>query len=979
MNIQKMVCVGLCMAQMLLATPYKIDMKKDPNGYTYASVEGDPTALRIYTLKNGLTVYLSANPIQTKISTFVAVRTGSAYDPKDNTGLAHYLEHLLFKGTNNIATLDWSKESPMLEKISDAFERHKAEQDPERKKQIYAEIDSLSQEAAKYGIGREFDKSNAVLGGQRMNAHTYYDETVYKSIIPSNQLENWLYLERERFNALVLRFFHTELEIVYEEFNRSQDNSYRNQFFTALKLLCPVHPYGTQTTIGEGEHLKNPSMQAIHAYFNRYYVPSNMAVIMSGDLDYDKTIQLVDKYFGNMASKALQRPVLPVEKPLASVQTAEVFAQDDESVLMGFRLPGMGSKEQIYLQIIDRILSSNAGLLSLNVMQKQKALSAYSFTMPLRDYTFQFLQGAPKEGQTLEEVKDLLLTQLDKIKKGEFEDWLITAIAREYKINFLSQTKRNGWEDSEGRVELFFSHFINELNWQEQIGFAERMAKVSKAELVKFAQKYYANNYVLVYKRKGEQEVLRLDKPKITPVALNTDQQSAWYKDFVQRPNMGDLSPEFIDFKTRLHTDTLKEGVRFVFQADKSPQGKELFRLNYVFEQTKAHDKRIPLAFGYAAYLGTKKYSAEQFKKELYKLGLDVNFYAREHHSVVTLSGLSENFQKGVQILEDFLQNATVNQEAWQEYVKDILKARKNNLENKDAIAQALQAWVHYGMSSPFRDNLSNAELAALKPEELCGIIHNLVSYPHTIVYQGSSKEKVQALLASQVQKEPSVKPLPEAKKYQEQSYNKPKVFVAPYDMVQVILTWHAKDKDYNNLKDAAFVSLFNEYVGSWVFGEIREARSLAYTARLSFEKPSDTTKMAKIFGYVGTQADKLAQATQAMQDLFTQGIPNDVDNFERAKQKVIKTIQAERKQEEEIFSYYQTMKRQGIDHDIRQDIYEHIQNISLADFQKYFAQKVSKNTFVLGVLGDKNRLDEKTLQALGEVEHLDIKQLFNY
>jgi len=218
--------------------------EKDANGFSYEAVTNDPTGLRLYTLDNGLKVYLSKNIDEPKIQTYIAVRAGSNYDPKESTGLAHYLEHMVFKGTSKIGSVDWEKEKTYLDKISQLYEKHRAEQDPDKKLAIYKEIDKVSLEASNYAVANEYDKMTSSLGASGTNAHTWFEETVYHNKIPANELDKWLSLEQERFSELVLRLFHTELEAVFEEFNRGQDNDFRKSYAAMLEGLFPNHHYG---------------------------------------------------------------------------------------------------------------------------------------------------------------------------------------------------------------------------------------------------------------------------------------------------------------------------------------------------------------------------------------------------------------------------------------------------------------------------------------------------------------------------------------------------------------------------------------------------------------------------------------------------------------------------------------------------------------------------------------------------------------
>ncbi|MFK7749776.1 MAG: M16 family metallopeptidase, partial [Kordia sp.] len=306
-------------------TAVETTQQKDANGFSYAAVSNDPTGLRLYTLENGLKVYLSKNTDEPKIQTYIAVRAGSNYDPKESTGLAHYLEHMLFKGTDEIGTLNWEKEKVELDKISALYEAHRAENDPEKKKKLFREIDSVSLVASNYSIANEYDKMTSSLGTTGSNAHTWFEETIYKGKIPSNELDKWLTLENERFSKLVLRLFHTELEAVYEEFNISQDSDYRKGFFAMMEGLFPNHPYGQQRTIGISEHLKNPSLVDINNYFDKYYVPNNMAIVLVGDIDFEETIQKINNTFGKMEKKEVTHPTLPKEKPITAPIETEVF------------------------------------------------------------------------------------------------------------------------------------------------------------------------------------------------------------------------------------------------------------------------------------------------------------------------------------------------------------------------------------------------------------------------------------------------------------------------------------------------------------------------------------------------------------------------------------------------------------------------------------------------------------------------------
>ncbi|MEZ5084333.1 MAG: insulinase family protein [Bacteroidales bacterium] len=538
----------------------KIETATDNNGYTYEFVKNDPAKARIYTLDNGLKVYLSYNGDEPRVSTLIGVKAGSTSDPAETTGLAHYFEHMMFKGTDEIGTLDWENEKIALDRITELFEEHRAETDPEIKKAIYHEIDSMSQIAASYVVPNEYDKMVSSLGAKRTNAGTSYESTVYMNDIPSNELEKWLKLERERFGDMVLRLFHTELETVYEEFNMYQDMDRSRASNALFEGLFPTHPYG-RDVIGEPEHLKNPSLVNIYKFAETWYRPNNMAIALAGDMDLDATIAMIDKYFGDLEpNPQLPEIVQPVEKPITEPVVKEVVGPDAESMSLAFRFDGGNTDIDHHVSLIDMLLSnSQAGLIDINLNQKQKVLKAGSYSYFMRDYGMHNFYGQPREGQTLEEVKDLLLEQIELIKKGEFDDWLLEAVVNDMR---LSEIRRD--EYNFARVYGYINSFVMGWPYNYRIGYIDEMEKITKDQLVTFANENYKDNYVVVYKRTGEnKDLYKVEKPEITPIDINRDDQSEFFTQFMAE-EADNLSPVFVDFEKRSVHKTLKPVLRSV-------------------------------------------------------------------------------------------------------------------------------------------------------------------------------------------------------------------------------------------------------------------------------------------------------------------------------------------------------------------------------------------------------------------------------
>ncbi|WP_396185024.1 M16 family metallopeptidase, partial [Flavobacterium sp.] len=581
------------------------------NGYSYKYVTNDPTKARFYTLKNGLTVILSPTSKDPRIQAYIAVKAGSKTDPATNTGLAHYLEHMLFKGTDKYGTLDWSKESVELDKIDALYEQYNKSKDSTERKAIYKNIDEVSGLASKYSIANEYDKLLSGMGAQGTNAFTSFEQTVYTDDVPSSAIDKYLAVQAERFRNPVLRIFHTELEAVYEEKNRTLDNDGRKVSETLFANLFKNHNYGLQTTIGTVEDLKNPSLVEIRKYFKKYYVPNNMGVILSGDFNPDEIIAKIDKAFAYMQSKPIDKYTFKPEAPITAPIIKEVTGPDAENLTIGFRLPGNKDKDILLANLVGQVLTNGrAGLLDLNLVKKQKMLRASAFNYSLIDYGILYLSAAPTTGQSLEDAKALVLAEIENLKKGNFDDDLIPSIINNIKKNEIYETEKYG-----DRASTLMDAFTSELNWRDQVAYVNDLSKIKKEDIVAFANKYLGDNYVVVYKRKGEnQNKVKIEKPQITPVETNADKQSDFLKQINAMPNSPSI-PVFLDYNTDIEKSKIgKAEVLYVANKDN-----EIFRLRYRYKIGSLNDLKQSIASQYIQFLSTDKMTAEQISKAFYK------------------------------------------------------------------------------------------------------------------------------------------------------------------------------------------------------------------------------------------------------------------------------------------------------------------------------------------------------------------------
>jgi len=967
------VCAFFLVSIVAFGSEYTTKTKTDSKGYSYEYVENYNLEVRKYTLKNGLTVLLAQNDDAPRIQSFITVKAGSTYDPVETTGLAHYLEHMMFKGTSKLGSLDWEKEKVLLDQISDLYEKHKAAKTQEEKTVIYKQIDSISALASKYVAPNEYDKLISSLGAKGTNAYTTNERTVYINDIPSNEVERFLQLERERFGELVLRLFHTELEAVYEEFNMSQDNDWRKMYYAFLEELFPKHQYGQQTTIGKAEHIKNPSMVNIHNYWNTYYVPNNIAISMMGDLNFEETIAQIDKIWGDL--KPADQPKLkkPVEDPITKPKLREVYGPNPEMMTLGFRTDGIKSEDELYLTLIDYILSSGgkAGLIDLNLVNSQKVLDAGCGITFMKDYGYHMFFGTPRQGQSLDEVRDLLLGQIEKVKKGEFEDWMLEAVINDMKLYRIKAETSNRFAHTLGE------NFANNVSFEEYVNFPSKLEKITKQQVVDYANKFYKDNYVVVYKRTGvDSSVVKVPKPHITPIEIDRTKESEYLKEFV-KTSTPDIKPVFVDFKKEISTGKLKNGIQFDYI--NNPKN-DLYRLYYIVEMGSLNDKLLPHAVNYLNYIGTKKYNNTELNMELFKYGLEFNVSAGEERSYVQISGLQNSFEKGVELIEEILANAVADTQAYKEYVYGVLKSREDAKINKETIFwTAMLNYAKYGEKSPFSDKVSAEDLLALNPEKLINIIKDLYSYQHKIFYVGPAKrEEVETVLNTH-HIAGKLKPTPAKREYPKLDQKKSVVYFMNYDMVQTDMIMLHRGELFN-VDYIPYASLFNEYFGSGlssiVFQEIRESRALAYQAYSGFSVAKKKDDYNYTYGYVGTSPDKLETATSAMLELMNK-MPKAENQFESAKDAYLKKMNTQRIIRSNIYFTYLSNMDRGIDYDFRKDSYNTVKEMDIDKLNAFFNEHIANKNYVYLVMGNKDDIDMKTLEKLGEVKELTIDDVF--
>jgi predicted Zn-dependent peptidase len=949
---------------------YSETIHKDTN-YEYITISNDENKVRIYTLKNGLKVFLAQNFDAPRIQTYIPVRTGSNNDPADNTGLAHYLEHMMFKGTSKLGTHNWTKESELLNQISDLYEEHKSETDPEKKKVIYRKIDELSQEASRYAIANEYDKAISSLGATGTNAHTWFDETVYKNNIPNNELEKWLKIEKERFSELVLRLFHTELESVYEEFNRAQDNDTRLVQYELMDALFPTHPNGQQTTLGKAEHLKNPSMKAIHKYFDEYYVPNNYAMVLVGDLDFDDTIKLVDQYFGTMPYRELPKKSPVIEQPITGIVERTVKSPTTPRVQLAWRTDSYGTREAILADIAANILSNRgeAGLIDLNINQTQKLLWGQAFSVGLKQYGYFSIVAVPKETQTLDEAKDLVLEQVELLKKGEFPDWMLTAIINDFKVQ-----RMKALETADGLATNLYDTYIKGRTWEQELNEMDEYSTFTKEDVVNFANDFFIDNYVIVKKEKGiNDKLIRVENPGITPVKINREAQSEFLQEILSEKTE-DIQPEFIDYQKEILTDTIKDK-KLSFVKNKS---NDIAQLHFIFPFGSDHDRDLGISTQILQYLGTEKFSPDDLKKEFFKIGITNDFKTTNEQLTISLTGLEENIPKGIELLQHWMKEVKPDQDIYHQFVETVLENRAAVKKDKARIMTALTNYTKLGAFSRFTDVISKEELESSNVEVFTERMRNLFRFPYQIFFYGRNFDMFKEYIGKYIETESMAVPEPRIYPEPETTGN---VYFTSYDMVQMEMSRVGKGNKVNT-ENFGKINVFNEYFGrglsSIVFQEIRESKSLAYSAYVSYAANSELNHPDYITTYIGTQPDKLQIAVDTMSELMAE-LPEVPAQFENARNAALKQIASARITRTNIFFNTLRLKKLNIFHDFRKDIYQQIESLTFEDVKEFYNNYIKSVQFNTAIIGKKENLNMDAVTQMGTFKEVTLKDIFGH
>ncbi len=944
----------------------------------YRLVDGpepdDPMGVSTYELDNGLTVYLSRNPEQPQFYSEVVVRVGHKHDPPTNTGLAHYLEHLLFKGSRRMGTLDYEKERPHLEKIEALYEQRFHETDPQKRAEIYERINEQTQRTEPYVVPNELNNTYKALGAWGLNAHTWFEETVYKVGLPSNRLEQWAVIESDRFHQPVFRLFMQELEVVYEEKNRAMDNKNRAIFEAMIEKLFQVHPYGQQTTLGDVEHLKNPSLRAMREYYETYYVPNNMAIAISGDVDKAETIELIDEHFGRWERKSLPEPRGWEEPPLEDVVRVTIEFKGEPYVIIGYRTPGRNESDADALRVADMVMANSAaGLIDLNLVQKQRVRSAGASLFLFNDYGWEYLWAIPKDGQTHEEAEALLLEQVEKVKRGQFDESLLSGI-----VTNLKKDRSRSMESDPARVAMLRNAFLAGQDWDYARRSIERMEKLSKEEVVAAARRHFGDGYVVAYRKDGQQEVPKIEKPAIEPLEIDDTRRSAFAAEVLSMP-AEPIEPQRIvpgeDYRELSYAD----GVPLMYAPNPL---NDLFTLSFVFETGQRHDPALGLAAQLMDKSGAGERSAEQMSKKWFELATDRGIGVGDDRTSITLSGLDENFEQSLALLMTWLREPVADDQTLDDLVSNVKVQRADSKKNPGTVAFAIRQHALHGDESVFLRALPNEALDGLTVDELHRRIAELLSLKHEVRYTGSlSPETVMSVLRTHHRVDG---PLADPPPYEPLRAHRP-----TRNEIRFYHDQTAQSRIYVDFADVRYdeslvpaVELYNEYfsggMGGIVMQQLREARALAYSAGARYSLADRLDDENRMFAMIACQADKTVEALDALLGLIEE-LPRSDTRFGQVLESMDNRYRTARITFRGILGSVDQWRRLGLDGDPRPHRFDAIQRAQLDTIFDFHSRHVDDRPRLITVVGDRERIDLDALAEHGELIEVSLDELFSY
>ena len=939
-----------------------------------------PLDVEIYTLENGLTVMLNEDRNETSVFGAVVIDGGGKRDPADATGIAHYLEHVLFKGTSKMGTTNYAKEKIYLDSIEVLYDELSKKEDKKTRLKIQKHINDLSVKASEYAIPNEFTRLIEGMGGTGLNAGTGYDFIYYFNSFPSAQIEKWVDLYSHRFLDPVFRLFQSELETVYEEKNRAMDNPFRVFNETSRKYFFKNHPYGQQTILGSVEHLKTPSLSKMKEYYNKYYVPNNMHLLIAGDFDKRDVKKLIKAKFGKLKKGADVEQLDIAEDDFNGREVIDLAITPYRVARFGYRTVKPNHEDAVVLDLISNIFSNSSKTGLLNKLNNEnKVLGSYATTgLGGTDHGGFGFGFVPKDDtQSFEDGENLILKEIDKVKSGEFSEDLLQSI----KLN-MSMDHETRMESVDGRTWLIMSTILDNVPWEEIKNYPNKVNSVTKQKVVEVANKYFTDNYLIVRSDKGDNKKVKLEKPPFKPVEPQNSESSSEYADMLNDIEPKKIDPRFVDFKKDVRVEEIGDNTHFYYV--KNPVN-SIFSMNLQFGQGTIENAALSQSADFISLLGTKNKTFDQYKNELQKIGSKIEVYTNGNYFGFSISGFDKFFNETLDLLNEFMSDMHVRDEdnsKLEKLVESSKLTRDQEFKDPSTAGRALRDYVMYGKKSPFLRRSTLKEVQDMTSDFLIDQAKEAMQYEVDIFYTGTINE---VAVIDQIKNRLSISDNLKASKspitmdYKKHTRNKVFLIDDPKAVQsQIYIMGQGKVLD---MESRSTSDVFNKYFGSGmasiIFQEIREFRSLAYTAYGAYVNRPDVELPGYFIGYMGTQVDKSMEAISTYMDLF-KNMPIKESRISTIKSGLTQSINTRKPGWRSQGAYVSRARKQGYDKDPNILDYNNYDNVNFDDIKNFYQNNITKDPIVITILTDKSKINIDKILDYGELIEVKKKNIFN-
>jgi predicted Zn-dependent peptidase len=929
-----------------------------------------------FKLDNGLTVYLNEDHSIPNVLGAVIIKTGGKYDDPNHTGTSHYLEHMMFKGTDEIGTVDYEKEKVLLEEIRTQYDILAKTTDDQERKNIQKNINKLSLEAGKYAIPNELDRLLDQIGSSMVNAFTSEEIVAYFNVFPSNQLEKWLILYSHRFKNPVFRLFQSELETVFEEKNMYSDDFFTNLIENFYSKLYKNHPYGTQTVIGKAEHIKNPSLTNMQKMFETYYVANNMALVLTGSFDTNQAADLIKLYFSDWKSGDVPKFPEYKEEPFKGVERYVVRMTPVKVGLLAYRTVPKNHRDEVAIEVFCNLIYNSASTGRLNKLSANgKVLETMCFNDIRNDHGALMVVFIPKiVGQSLKNAEKLVVNEIKKVYTEDIDPKFLESI----KLSMIKEFEQS-LESPTQRAFLIGQMFVTGKDWDEIMNYPNEIAAITIEDIKRIGNKYFGDNYLSLHSKMGFPKKDKLEKPGFDPIIPeNAEAKSKFAEKFENIPDK-DIMPEFINFQKDFSYNILNNGIEFYHVYNKV---NDLFELTLKFKSGNLDNSKAEQLAQYLMLVGTENLSYNEFNQKLQSYACSFSIDAGDNYFVVKISGFDKYFNESVDLILNLLYKPEKDKSKIKKLVQTSAFTRKYEKKSPDDLSSALFEYGVYGENSQYLRRTTHKEISKLKPDDLIQVLNNIINSGVSVHYSGTLNEKnIAEYLNTKIITNNSKKgkEFPEILPRKEYSENTVLILDDPKSL-QSRINFYVTG-NINDERERAIAGAYNHYFGTGmsaiVFQEIREFRSMAYSAYAVYRNGENFKTKGYLQAFVGTQCDKTIDAISTMDSLIN-NMPLKENRLTDIQRSLIQSVNSGKPEFRQLTQSVERWKNQGYNYDPREVEFKVYKKLNFDQILEFYKNNVQKRPMLITIVGNKKDIDLQKLSKFGKVVYVEKKQIVN-